>query len=88
MSTRYAVTVSVRPQCRGQGVPCPGCGSIMVQTDRIVENGFVCTWYGCTAAGCTEQWLAKRLAPAEPAATLCVSMAGGAEQPGTQHGTA
>jgi len=45
-------------------VPCPRCGSTMVETDRIVENGFAYIWYECSAADCTEQWLSKRPAMA------------------------
>jgi len=36
----------------------------MVETDRIVENGFAYIWYECSEVDCTEQWLAKRPAMA------------------------
>jgi hypothetical protein len=36
----------------------------MLETDRIVENGFAYIWYECSAEGCMEQWLAKRPAVA------------------------
>jgi hypothetical protein len=64
MNTLQTETISVRPQCRGQDMQCPRCGFTMVETDRVIENGFVYIWYECSAAGCTEQWLAKRPAMA------------------------
>jgi hypothetical protein len=37
---------------------------MMVETDRIIENGFAYIWYECGATDCGEQWLAKRPAVA------------------------
>lgn len=60
MRTIQRETTAVRPQRRGQDVSCPRCSSAMLETDRIVENGFVYVWYECSAEDCTEQWLVKR----------------------------
>lgn len=64
MHTTHKENTAVRPQRRGQDVSCPRCSSAMVETDRIVENGFAYIWYECSEVDCTEQWLAKRPAMA------------------------
>ena len=43
-----------------QEVFCPRCGTIMVETNRIVENGFAYVWFECSVADCMEPWLSKR----------------------------
>ncbi|MBN2018861.1 MAG: hypothetical protein JW749_01405 [Sedimentisphaerales bacterium] len=40
---------------------CPECGDRMVEVERINENGFLFVWYECARAGCSGQWLEKRL---------------------------
>jgi uncharacterized protein (DUF983 family) len=64
MHRTHEETIEVRPQRRGRDVQCPRCGQAMLETDRIVENGFAYIWYECSAEGCMEQWLAKRPAVA------------------------
>jgi hypothetical protein len=59
MHTIQEENTVVEPQRRRQDVSCPRCSSAMVETDRIVENGFAYIWYECSAPDCTEQWLAK-----------------------------
>jgi len=39
---------------------CPECGAVMVEFDRLEEDGAVFIWYSCTREDCTGQWLAKR----------------------------
>ena len=60
MQTTQRETVVVAPRSKEHEVFCPRCGSIMVETDRIIENGFAYVWYECSVADCMEQWLSKR----------------------------
>lgn len=41
--------------------PCPECGALMVEFDRLEEDGALFIWYSCTREDCTGQWLAKRV---------------------------
>ncbi|MGD0077760.1 MAG: hypothetical protein ABSB91_03925 [Sedimentisphaerales bacterium] len=38
---------------------CPECGSQMIQSDRISENGVIFVWYKCSQDSCSGQWLQK-----------------------------
>jgi len=41
---------------------CPECGAMMVEFDRLTEDGAVFIWYACTREDCTGQWLSKKVA--------------------------
>jgi len=56
--------IEVRSINTGQGifgVRCPECGNKMVEAERANENGSIFVWYECTRAGCSGQWLEKRV---------------------------
>lgn len=41
---------------------CPECGAMMIEFDRLTEDGAVFIWYACTREDCTGQWLSKKVA--------------------------
>jgi hypothetical protein len=41
---------------------CVKCGSSMLEADRVTEDGCTYIWYECSAIGCSEQWLTKKVA--------------------------
>ena len=44
------------------GPPCPECGAVMVETDRLAtEDGAVFTRYACAREDCTGQWMSKKV---------------------------
>jgi hypothetical protein len=38
---------------------CPQCGALMVEADRLREEGGVYVWYVCSKQDCNGQWLSK-----------------------------
>ena len=59
-----AARIEIQSMNTGQGiyrVHCPECGNKMVEAERVNENGFIFVWYECTRAGCSGQWLEKRI---------------------------
>lgn len=62
MSTTYLHGKRVPIPQYEAGPLCPRCDAIMVETDRVTEDGCTYIWYGCTAVDCDEQWLVKRAA--------------------------
>jgi DNA-directed RNA polymerase subunit M/transcription elongation factor TFIIS len=38
---------------------CPECGAIMIEADRINENGTIYIWYDCSGSDCNGSWLKK-----------------------------
>ena len=42
---------------------CPECGAVMIEADRITENGDIFIWYDCSKNDCNGSWLEKIARP-------------------------
>ena len=45
----------------GEEQLCPHCGAVMVEIDKLTEDGAVFTWYACAREECTGQRLSKKV---------------------------
>jgi hypothetical protein len=38
---------------------CPKCGALMLESERLTEDGSTFVWYECSKGDCDGQWLTK-----------------------------
>ena len=50
----------VTPQKSTKQQLCPECGAIMIEEDRLRENGLLFIWYTCSKDDCEGKWLSWR----------------------------